>query len=88
MAVEINDREGAKKIIYDIIIKKIDIDESKLQEDANFVDDLGLDSLDVVELIMALEDEFGIEIPDDDMKKIVFIKDALDYIVEKLGIQS
>ena len=52
--------------------------------DRSFIDDLGADSLDIVELLMALEDEFGIEIPDEDLIKIATIKDAIDYIKQRV----
>jgi acyl carrier protein len=63
-------------------VKKIIVDQ--LGPDASFVDDLGADSLDTVELVMALEEEFGIEIPDEDAEKITRVKEATDYI-EKHG---
>ncbi len=53
--------------------------------DAKFIDDLGADSLDTVELIMQFEEEFGIEIPDDDAENLLSVKQAVDYITEKLG---
>jgi acyl carrier protein len=57
----------------------------KITPEARFVDDLGADSLDVVELIMAFEEEFGVEIPDEDAEKIATVKDVLDYIKSKQG---
>jgi len=63
-----------------IIAEKLGVSEDKVTPQASFVDDLGADSLDQVELIMALEDEFNIEIPDEDAEKIRTVKDALDYI--------
>ena len=56
------------------------MDESKVAENASFIDDLGADSLDTVELVMAFEEEFGCEIPDDAAEKILTIKDAIDFI--------
>ena len=56
------------------------MDEDQVTTDASFVDDLGADSLDTVELVMAFEEEFGIEIPDEDAEKITRVKEAVDYI--------
>ena len=69
-----------KERITEIIIDKLAIEESKITDDAKFIDDLGADSLDTVELIMQLEEEFGIEIPDEDADKITSVKDAVSYI--------
>ena len=66
--------------IKQIVVDKLDVNESKITKDAKFIDDLGADSLDTVELIMQLEEEFGLEIPDEDAEKILSVKDALDYI--------
>jgi acyl carrier protein len=63
-----------------IVIDHLGVDESKVTETANIIDDLGADSLDTVELVMAFEEEFGCEIPDDVAEKIVTIKDAISYI--------
>ena len=63
-----------------IVVEHLGVDESKVTENASFVDDLGADSLDTVELVMAFEEEFGIEIPDEDAEKITRVKDAVDYI--------
>ena len=64
--------------VKDIIIDKLGVEEEKISADASFVDDLGADSLDTVELIMQLEEEFGIEIPDDDAEKITTVQAAID----------
>ena len=66
--------------IKDIIIDKLGVEEEKISKEASFVDDLGADSLDTVELIMQLEEEFGIEIPDDDAEKITTVQAAIDYL--------
>ena len=66
--------------VKDIIIDKLGVEEEKISADASFVDELGADSLDTVELIMQLEEEFGIEIPDDDAEKITTVKAAIDYL--------
>ncbi len=66
-----------------IVAEKLGVSEDKITPQASFVDDLGADSLDQVELIMALEDEFDMEIPDEDAEKMKTVKDALDYIDSK-----
>jgi acyl carrier protein len=65
-----------------IVAEQLGVDEAEITEEASFVDDLGADSLDTVELVMALEEEFGIEIPDEDAEKIGTVKDAIKYIEE------
>ena len=69
--------------ITEIIIDKLDVDREKITLDAKFIDDLGADSLDTVELIMQFEEEFEIEIPDDDAEKILSVQQDLDYIKSK-----
>lgn len=66
--------------VKEIIVDQLGVDEDKVTLEASFVDDLGADSLDVVELVMALEEEFEIEIPDEDAEKIATVGDALEYI--------
>ena len=63
-----------------IIVEQLGVDEEEVTADASFVDDLGADSLDTVELVMAFEEEFGCEIPDDAAEKIVTVKDAVSFI--------
>ncbi|GMV22844.1 MAG: acyl carrier protein [Vicinamibacterales bacterium] len=63
-----------------IIVEQLGVDEDEVTPDASFVDDLGADSLDTVELVMAFEEEFSIEIPDEDAEKITRVKDAVEYI--------
>jgi acyl carrier protein len=63
-----------------IIVDQLGVEEELVTPEASFVDDLGADSLDTVELVMALEEEFGIEIPDEDAEKIQKVKDAVSYI--------
>ena len=63
-----------------IIVEQLGVDEEEVQAAASFVDDLGEDSLDVVELVMALEEEFGLEISDEDAEKLTTVKHAVDYI--------
>jgi acyl carrier protein len=66
--------------IKEVVAEQLDVSVDEIKEDSKFVEDLGADSLDVVELVMALEEEFDIEIPDEDAEKIQTVKDALDYI--------
>ena len=63
-----------------IVVEHLGVDEAKVTENASFIDDLGADSLDTVELVMALEDELGCEIPDDVAEKINAVKDAVSFI--------
>jgi acyl carrier protein len=63
-----------------IIVDQLGVEEELVNAEASFVDDLGADSLDTVELVMALEEEFGIEIPDEDAEKITRVKEAVEYI--------
>jgi len=63
-----------------IIVEQLSVDEAEVTPTASFIDDLGADSLDTVELVMALEEGFGIEIPDDAAEKITTVKEAIDYI--------
>ena len=66
--------------VKNIVVEHLGVDDSKVVENASFIDDLGADSLDTVELVMAFEEEFGCEIPDDAAEKIMTVKDAIDYI--------
>jgi len=66
-----------------IIVEKLSVDEKQVTMEASFIEDLGADSLDQVELVMDLEEHFGIEIPDEDAEKLKTVKDALQYITEK-----
>ena len=63
-----------------IVVEHLGVEGDKVTEEASFIDDLGADSLDIVELVMAFEEEFGVEIPDDAAEKITTVKDAIDYI--------
>ncbi len=73
--------EKVKKIIEE----KLSVNADQITNDARFAEDLKADSLDTVELVMALEDEFGLDIPDDDADKIKTVQDTIDYIVQKIG---
>ena len=66
--------------VKQIIVEQLGVDEGEVTPNASFVDDLGADSLDTVELVMAFEEAFGIEIPDEDAEKIATVKDAVAYI--------
>lgn len=66
--------------MMDIIVEQLSVEKDKVVPNASFVDDLGADSLDLVELIMAMEESFDIEIPDEDAEKIVTVQDAVDYV--------
>jgi acyl carrier protein len=66
--------------VKSIIVEQLGVDEEDVTSDASFVEDLGADSLDTVELVMAFEEEFEIEIPDEDAEKITRVKDAVEYI--------
>jgi len=66
--------------VKEVVVEQLSVEASEVKEDSKFVEDLGADSLDVVELVMALEEKFGIEIPDEDAEKIVTVADAVKYI--------
>ncbi len=70
--------------IKEIIIEQLGVSAEEVVPEASFIDDLGADSLDIVELVMALEEEWGLEIPDDDAEKIQTIQDAITYIEERV----
>ena len=70
--------------IKDVIVEQLGVAEGTVTMEASFIDDLGADSLDIVELIMALEEEFDLEIPDADAEKIVTVSDVVDYIKENV----
>jgi len=69
-----------KQKVIDIVIEHLGVEADKVTESASFVDDLGADSLDTVELVMAFEEAFGVEIPDDAAEKITTVKDAINYV--------
>ena len=75
---------SAEEKVIDIIVEQLSVEKDKVVPGASFVDDLGADSLDLVELIMAMEEAFGIEIPDEMAEKITTVQDAIDH-VNKVG---
>jgi acyl carrier protein len=80
------DRNEMQKKIVDIIANQLGVDKEIVNPEANVVDDLGADSLDVVELVMALEEAFDLEIPDEEAEKIRTVKDIIEYLAKSLSI--
>jgi acyl carrier protein len=74
-----------EKRVADIIVEQLGATKEEIVPEASFIDDLGADSLDIVELVMAMEEQFDIEIPDDDAEKIQTIGDVIDYLKDRLG---
>ena len=79
---EITDR------LKEIVMDRLDVEEDQIKPEASFVEDLGADSLDIVELIMGIEEEFDIEIPDEDAEKLTTVGEAMEYIKNKLGVDE
>lgn len=73
-----------QKRVIELIAEQLERDPSEITPEMSFADDLGADSLDLVELIMTVEEEFNIEIPDDEAEKIKFVKDAIEYVKARL----
>lgn len=71
-----------------IVIDRLDVEEGQIKNEASFIEDLGADSLDIVELIMGIEEEFDIEIPDEDAEKLTTVGEALNYVIGKLGVEE
>ncbi len=74
------EREEILDKVKDVIVEQLNVEEDDVTEDASFIDDLGADSLDIVELVMALEEQFSISIPDEEAENIKTVGDAVDYI--------
>jgi len=72
--------ENVEQRVKKIVAEQLGVAEAEIKNESSFVDDLGADSLDTVELVMAFEEEFGIEIPDEDAEKITRVKEAIEYI--------
>ena len=72
-------------LVKKIVVEQLGVDEGQVTSDAHFIDDLGADSLDTVELIMALEEKFGIEVPDEDAEKLTTVGAAIQYVENKLA---
>ncbi len=73
--------------VKEIIVKELEVDPKQLTPEAKFIEDLGADSLDIVELVMALEEEFGIDIPDEDADKLKTVGDAMNYLKQHAAAQ-
>ncbi|MCD6551848.1 acyl carrier protein [Thermotoga sp.] len=78
-------REEILSKVKNIISEKLGVDEAQVTEEAKLIDDLGADSLDLVDLVMDFESEFGVKVDDADLEKISTVKDVVDYIEKKLG---
>lgn len=74
--------------LKEIIMDRLDVEDDQIVLEASFVEDLGADSLDIVELIMGIEEEFDIEIPDEDAEKLTSVGEAMKYTLEKLGVEE
>ena len=79
------EREAVVERMSGVLVSELGLDESKIAEDARFEEDLDVDSLGVVELLMALEDEFGVKIPDEEAESIMTVGQAVDLVHDKLG---
>ena len=76
---------SAQDRVCEIIVEQLGVSAEEIKPEASFIDDLGADSLDIVELVMAMEEAFDIEIPDDDAEKLKTIGDAMSYVKERTG---
>ena len=74
--------------LKEIIIDRLDVEEEQIRPEASFVEDLGADSLDIVALMMGIEEDFAIEIPDEDAEKLTTVGEAINYAASKLGIEE
>ncbi len=83
-----SDIKAMEEKVKDIIVEELGVERDKLKDDASFMEELGADSLDTVELVMAFEKEFDIDIPDEEAEKLRTVGDALKYLREKVGEPS
>ena len=74
--------------LKELVMDRLNVEEDQIKPDASFVEDLGADSLDIVELIMGIEEEFDVEIPDEDADKLTNVGEALTYVKQKLGVED
>ena len=74
--------------LKEIVVDRLNVEEEQIKPEASFVEDLGADSLDIVELIMGIEEEFDIEIPDEDAEKLTNVGEAMAYVKKKLGVDE
>ena len=80
--------EEVQQKLKEIVMDRLNADEDQIKPEASFVEDLGADSLDIVELIMGIEEEFDIEIPDEDAEKLTTVGEAMAYVKTKLGVED
>jgi acyl carrier protein len=81
-------KEEVLSRLKEIIVERLDVEEDQIVPEASFVEDLGADSLDIVELIMGIEEEFDIEIPDEDAEKLTSVGEAMNYTLGKIGLDE
>ena len=81
-------QEEIQAKLKEIVMDRLNAEESQIKPEASFVEDLGADSLDIEELIMGIEEEFDIEIPDEDAEKLTTVGEALNYVKSKLGVED
>jgi acyl carrier protein len=81
-------KEEVLSRLKEIIVDRLDVEEDQIVPEASFVEDLGADSLDIVELIMGIEEEFDIEIPDEDAEKLTSVGEAMNYTLSKIGLDE
>lgn len=79
------DRQDIEAKLKKIIVEQLDVDEAAVKPEATLIDDLGADSLGLIEIVLATEDAFEIDIPDEDTEKIETVQDALDYLAKRVG---
>lgn len=80
--------EEVQSKLKEIVMDRLNAEEDQIKPEASFVEDLGADSLDIVELIMGIEEEFGIEIPDEDAEKLTTVGEAMEYVKTKLAVED